>query len=44
MYLQSFPEEVRPVTLITRDADAVKEFVHERLDNGVVIKPLSGYP
>jgi glutathione synthase len=42
MYLQSFPEEVRPVTLITRDADAVKEFVHERLDKGVVIKPLSG--
>ena len=42
MYLQAFPEEVRPVTLITRDTAAVKEFVHERMERGVVIKPLSG--
>lgn len=42
MYLQSFPEEVRPVTLITRDDGAVKDFVHAHRDEGVVIKPLSG--
>jgi glutathione synthase len=42
MYLQSFPVEVRPVTLITRDSGAVKEFVRERMEQGVVIKPLSG--
>jgi glutathione synthase len=42
MYLQSFPQEVRPVTLITRDDGAIKEFVKENRDRGVVIKPLSG--
>lgn len=42
MYLQSFPEEVRPVTLITRDEAAIKEFVAEFRRTGVVIKPLQG--
>lgn len=42
MYLQSFPEEVRPTTLITRDDGAIKEFVRTRRDQGVVIKPLTG--
>ena len=42
MYLQSFPQEVRPVTLITRDDGAIKEFVNEHRERGVVIKPLSG--
>lgn len=42
MYLQSFPEEVRPLTLITRDDGALKEFVKEHRGRGLVIKPLSG--
>jgi glutathione synthase len=42
MYLQSFPEEVRPVTLITRDEGAVKQFIGEYRQKGVVIKPLQG--
>jgi glutathione synthase len=42
MYLQSFPAEVRPVTLITRDDAAIKDFVLEHRHKGVVIKPLSG--
>ena len=42
MYLQSFPEEVRPLTLITRDDGAIKDFVLEHRERGVVIKPLSG--
>jgi glutathione synthase len=42
MYLQSFPSEVRPVTLITRDDGAIKDFVREHQSEGVIIKPLSG--
>jgi len=40
MYFQSFPEEVRPMTLITRDRDEIKAFATEF--KNIVIKPLSG--
>jgi len=40
MYFQSFPEEVRPTTLITRDIAEVKAFAKEF--KHIVIKPLSG--
>ena len=40
-YFQHFPEEVRPRTLITREADQIKDFVS---DSGgqAVLKPLQG--
>jgi glutathione synthase len=41
MYFQSFPEEVRPKTLITRDRDEIKSFARE-LGGSVVLKPLQG--
>ena len=41
LYLQSFPEEIRPKTLITRNIERIREFVDEQ-KNGVVIKPLQG--
>ena len=40
MYFQTFPEEVRPLTLITRDRDEIKAFAEEF--GNIVIKPLSG--
>ena len=40
-YLQEFPEEIRPRTLIARDADAIKSFV-EATSGKVVLKPLLG--
>ncbi|MDQ3204938.1 MAG: glutathione synthase [Pseudomonadota bacterium] len=40
-YFQHFPEEVRPVTCITRDAEEIKAFIKERGGAGV-IKPLQG--
>lgn len=40
-YFQHFPEEVRPVTCITRDADEIKSFFKSHDDCGV-IKPLQG--
>ncbi len=40
MYLQLFPEEVRPVTLITRDNREIKEFAKEM--KNIVLKPLQG--
>jgi glutathione synthase len=40
MYFQTFPEEVRPETLITRDRDEIKAFVRER--GKCVLKPLQG--
>ena len=40
MYFQLFPEEVRPVTLITRDKDEIKSFAREH--GTVVLKPLQG--
>jgi glutathione synthase len=41
MYFQSFPEEVRPRTLITRERELIKKFVEEENGN-VVMKPLQG--
>ncbi len=41
MYLQMFPEEVRPRTLVTRDRDEIREFVKEE-GGRAVIKPLQG--
>jgi len=40
MYLQLFPEEVRPRTLITRDAKEIKAFAKDL--GTIVIKPLQG--
>ena len=41
LYFQSYPRCVRPLTLITRDADEIKHFVAEQ--ESVVLKPLQGY-
>lgn len=41
MYLQSFPEEVRPTTLISRDKKQIRDFAHE-LGGNIVLKPLQG--
>jgi glutathione synthase len=41
LYFQFFPKDVRPRTLITREADRIKAFVDE-LDGKVVLKPLQG--
>jgi glutathione synthase len=41
MYFQLFPEEVRPRTLITRDAAEIKAFAKEE-GGTVVLKPLMG--
>lgn len=40
-YFQHFPEEVRPVTCITRDPDEIKAFIASQ-DGAAVIKPLQG--
>lgn len=40
MYFQLFPAEIRPLTLITRDRNEIKEFSREVGD--IVIKPLQG--
>jgi glutathione synthase len=40
-YFQHFPEQVRPKTCISRDADEIKTFVAQQNDK-VVIKPLQG--
>ncbi len=40
-YLQKFPVEVRPRTLIARDADAIKSFV-DATPGKIVLKPLLG--
>ncbi len=40
-YFQHFPEEVRPVTCITRDPEEIKAFIQGR-DGYGVIKPLQG--
>jgi glutathione synthase len=42
LYMQHFPEEVRPVTLVTRDVDEIRRF-YEECRRRIVIKPLSGY-
>jgi len=41
MYLQYFPEQARPATLITRDRSEIKSFVKEQ-GGYAVLKPLSG--
>lgn len=41
MYLQSFPEEVRPQTLVTRDKAEIRAFARD-LGGSVVLKPLQG--
>ena len=41
MYMQLFPEEVRPRTLITRNTADIRSFVKE-LEGKVVLKPLQG--
>jgi len=41
MYFQSFPEEVRPRSIITRDRTEIRRFARE--ENGhIIIKPLQG--
>ncbi|MBS9525450.1 ATP-grasp domain-containing protein [Litoribacter ruber] len=41
MYFQHFPEEVRPRTLISRNADDIKEFYKEQGEK-IILKPLQG--
>ena len=41
LFLQGFPEEVRPPTLISRDIGEIRAFVKE-LPQGAIIKPLHG--
>lgn len=41
MYLQYFPEEVRPRTLISRNRDEIKAFIKEQ-GGMAVLKPLAG--
>jgi len=41
MYFQTFPEEVRPKTLITRDREEIKAFAREQ-GGTIVLKPLQG--
>ena len=41
MYLQYFPEEVRPRAIITRDPDDIKYFIQQE-GGSAVLKPLSG--
>lgn len=40
-YFQHFPQAVRPRTCITRSADAIRDFIEDHDDTGV-IKPLQG--
>lgn len=40
MYFQTFPEEVRPVTIISRNRDDIRAFAKDR--GTIVIKPLTG--
>ena len=42
MYLEQFPDDVRPRTIITRRYDEVKAF-HEEQGGKIVLKPLRGY-
>ncbi len=40
LYLQTFPERVRPRTLVTRHLDRIAEFISE--EGTVILKPLQG--
>jgi glutathione synthase len=42
MYLEHFPEEVRPRTLITRSYEEIARF-HEEQKGKIVVKPVRGY-
>jgi glutathione synthase len=42
MYFQQSPQEVRPRTLISRNAGEIRQFVKEHSKGGVVLKPLQG--
>lgn len=42
MYMSSFPEEVRPRTLITRNTHKIKDFI-KTLKKPSIIKPLTGF-
>lgn len=42
MYLEHFPESIRPKTVITRDYQEVMRF-RDGAKGGVVVKPLTGY-
>jgi glutathione synthase len=41
MYFQHFPEIVRPRTIITRDADQIREF-YQKEGGKIILKPLQG--
>ncbi len=41
LYLQAFPEEVRPATLISRSVAEIRSFVDEQ-PKGCIVKPLQG--
>lgn len=42
LYLQHFPEDIRPVTLVTRQVDEIRRFYEDR-GRRIVLKPLTGY-
>ncbi len=42
MYLQYFPAHVRPLTLISRQRDEIKQFIHDELGGTAIVKPLAG--
>jgi glutathione synthase len=42
LYLQHFPETVRPKTMVTREIDQIRWF-YDEVGRRMVIKPLSGY-
>ncbi|HUF49354.1 MAG TPA: hypothetical protein VMN60_00885 [Longimicrobiales bacterium] len=42
LYMQHFPEDVRPLTLVTRDIAEIRRF-YQSCKRRMVIKPLTGY-
>ena len=42
LYLQHFPEDVRPATLVTRDLAEIRRF-YESCKRRIIVKPLTGY-
>ena len=41
LYFQSFPEAVRPATLISKSIDEIRAFIDDQPE-GAVVKPLQG--
>ena len=41
LYLQGFPESIRPPTMISKNVSKIRDFIASRED-GVIIKPLAG--